>query len=100
MLYYLYSMQTKKAAQSSLYIIMFSQGASTLLSLATTDFVAIGPWLILGMVVCGILGGMAGRAVNAHIDAKRVDKLFIGLMAVIILICVYNALRLSGAVPL
>lgn len=99
-LYYLYNMQTKKAAQSSLYIIMFSQGASTLLSLATTDFVAIGPWLILGMVVCGIMGGMAGRAVNAHIDAKRVDKLFIGLMAAIILICVYNALRLSGVVPL
>ncbi len=42
------------------------------------------------MVVCGILGGVAGRAVNKRIDSERVDKLFIGLMVVIILINVYN----------
>ncbi len=50
------------------------------------------------MVTCGILGGIAGRSVNKHIDAKRVDKLFIGLMVVIILINVYNIAKYTGLV--
>ena len=89
-LYYFFSMQTKEAAQNSLYIILFSQVASTLRSVLTMDLASISIALIAGMVVCGILGGVAGRAVNKRIDSERVDKLFIGLMVVIILINVYN----------
>lgn len=54
------------------------------------DLASVSIALIAGMVVCGILGGVAGRAVNKCIDSERVDKLFIGLMVVIILINVYN----------
>ena len=89
-LYYFFSMQTKEAAQNSLYIILFSQVASTLRSVLTMDLASVSIALIAGMVVCGILGGVAGRAVNKCIDSERVDKLFIGLMVVIILINVYN----------
>ena len=89
-LYYFFSMETKEAAQNSLYIILFSQAASTVRSILTMDLASISIALIAGMVACGILGGVAGRAMNKRIDSERVDKLFIGLMVVIILINVYN----------
>ena len=46
--------------------------------------------LLAGMIIAGLLGGMAGRSINKKIDDRTVDKLFIGLMAVIILINIYN----------
>ena len=46
--------------------------------------------------ICGIGGGMAGRRLNKKLDNAAVDKLFMGLMAVIICICVYNLVRYSG----
>ena len=95
-LFYFYSMDTKTAAQNSLYIILFSQATSTVVALFTTDLSSVSIVLLALMAACGILGGMVGRAVNAHIDAKQVDKLFAGLMVVIIGICIYNFVRLSG----
>lgn len=97
-LYYFFSMETKEAAQNSLYIILFSQAASTIRSVLTMDLASISIGLIVGMVTYGILGGIAGRSVNKHIDAKRVDKLFIGLMVVIVLINVYNIAKYTGLV--
>lgn len=48
------------------------------------------------MILCGILGAMAGRAINKKIDDAIVDKLFILLMGVIILINVYNTFKYLG----
>ncbi len=94
-LFYFFTMSTKRAAQSSLYIILFSQATSTVSALVggvpNLDVV-----LLAGMAVCGILGGVAGRAVNKHIDDAAVDKLFCGLMVVIILICGFNVFRYLG----
>ena len=42
---------------------------------------------------CGVLGGICGRIINKRIDERCVDKLFSGLMVVIVLICVYNAAK-------
>ena len=47
--------------------------------------------ITLVLMVCGgILGGMAGRKVNKKLDEQAVDKLFIGLMVLMILINIYN----------
>ena len=48
------------------------------------------------MIAAGLLGGICGRAINKKIDDKVVDKLFIGLMAVIILINIYNTVKYLG----
>lgn len=90
---YFFSMDTKTAAANSLYIILFSQAASLLATLATRsvpDFRL--PALIL-MVAGGIGGGIVGRGFNRKMDNRAVDKLFMGLMLLIICICVYNAVR-------
>ena len=56
-LYFFFSMGTKMAAQNSLFIILCSQATSTVTSLPTVDFSVIDVTLIIGMIVCGIMGG-------------------------------------------
>ena len=88
-LYFFFGMDTKTAA-NSLYIILFSQAtsfATTLITRTLPQFTAIT--LVL-MVFSGILGGAAGRIVNKQMDNQRVEKLFVGLMGLIILASAYN----------
>lgn len=92
-LFFFFSMDTKKAAQNSLYIILFSQGASLINTLATKTVPELDIGLLAVMVFCGILGGAAGKIVNRHIEAGMVNKLFMGLMVIIMLICVYNMVQ-------
>lgn len=80
-LYYFFSMDTKTAAQNSLYIILFSQLASLAATLATGSVPEFAPPALVLMIAGGVLGGMAGRAV---------EKLFILLMLVIVGISCYN----------
>ena len=90
---YFFSMDTKTAAANSLYIILFSQTASLLATLLTASVPEFRiPALIL-MVAGGIGGGIVGRKLNKKMDNKAVDKLFIGLMVLIVCICIYNAVR-------
>ena len=89
---YFFSMDTKTAAANSLYIILFSQLASLIATLISgvPEFRILA--LIL-MVAGGIGGGIVGRKLNKKMDNRAVDKLFIGLMVLIVGICVYNAVR-------
>ncbi|MGI6578707.1 MAG: sulfite exporter TauE/SafE family protein [Saccharofermentanales bacterium] len=92
-LYFFFSMSTKIAAQNSLYIILLSQITSvlsTILAGEVPEFSVI--WLVI-MVIGGIGGGIAGRYINTFIDDAKVNKLFIGLMVVIIGISIYNSWR-------
>ena len=87
-------MDTKTAAQNSLYIILFSQITSIINTMVTGTIPQFTVGLLILMVVGGILGGMVGRRINKRIDDKTVNKLFIGLMVIIMAICVYNIFRL------
>ena len=89
-LFYFFSMDTKTAAQNSLYIILFSQITSLVNTLITHTVPEFEVGLLILMVGGGIFGGAAGRIVNKRMDVNMVNKLFIGLMAVIMLICAYN----------
>ncbi|MEG1847677.1 MAG: sulfite exporter TauE/SafE family protein [Lachnospiraceae bacterium] len=92
-LYYFFSMTTKKAAQNSLYIIFFSQAASFLKTMVDGSAPVFPIALLAGMVIAGILGGSFGRKINRKIDEVIVNRLFIGLMVVIILINTYNIVK-------
>lgn len=89
-LYYFFSMETKTAAQNSLYIILFSQITSLLNTLISRTVPEFSLGLLVLMVVGGLLGGIAGRAINKKIDADTVNRLFIWLMVAIMFINVYN----------
>lgn len=89
-LYYFFSMETKTAAQNSLYIILFSQITSLLNTLISRTVPEFSLGLLVLMVVGGLLGGIAGRTINKKIDADTVNRLFIWLMVAIMFINVYN----------
>lgn len=88
-----FSMDTKTAAANSLYIILFSQIASLLATVATGSVPAFRMLALALMVAGGIGGGIVGRRLNRKMDNRAVDKLFIALMILIVLICVYNTVR-------
>jgi len=90
---YFFGMDTKTAAANSLYIILFSQAASLLTTLVTASVPEFRILALILMVAGGIGGGIVGRKLNKKMDDRAVDKLFIGLMVLIVAICVYNALR-------
>lgn len=86
-------MNTKTAAQNSLYIILFSQTTSLINTIATGTVPDFTIGLLALMTGGGILGGVAGRKINKRIDSIKVNKLFVGLMMMILLICIYNIYR-------
>ena len=90
---FFFSMDSKTAAANSLYIILFSQAASFLSTLITRSVPEFEILALALMVAGGIGGGIVGRSLNKKMDNKAVDKLFIGLMVLIVGICVYNAVR-------
>ncbi len=89
-LFFFFSMTTKTAAENSLYIIFFSQTASLISTLVTGSVPLFEPIVLVVMAAGGILGGVSGRALNKRIEESTVDKLFIGLMVLMILINIYN----------
>ena len=89
---YCFGMDTKTAAANSLYIILFSQAASLIATLIS-GLPEFRVFALILMVAGGIGGGIGGRSLNKKMDNKAVDKLFIGLMVLIVGICVYNAVR-------
>ncbi len=92
-LYFFFSMDTKTAAQNSIYIILFSQLTSLISTIVTHSVPDFTSGILLLMIFGGIFGGICGRAVNKKINARTVSRLFIVLMAIIMIICAYNIVR-------
>ena len=90
-LFFAFSMDTKKAAANSLYIIMCSQAASFLTSCVQRTIPDVKLLYLAAMVSGGVLGGLIGSGVNKKISSAATDRLFAALLCVIILICCYNA---------
>lgn len=95
---YFFSMGTKEAALSSLYIIMFSQITSLIQTCVTGTIPEVKVSYLAAMIIGGILGGTLGSKVNKKIDENGVNKLFIALMIVIVGINIYNAVKFGSAV--
>lgn len=95
-LYYFFSMDTKKAAVNSILIILLSQIASLLMSIVTASVPAFSWGMLISMVVAGALGGFLSAKLQKKMSAALTDKLFIGLLVVIFAICIYNTVRMLG----
>ncbi|MGB8451010.1 MAG: sulfite exporter TauE/SafE family protein [Anaerocolumna sp.] len=92
-LFYFFSMQTKTAAQNSLYVILFSQFTSLFNSVVTATIPQFSIPLLVLMCTGGVLGGYLGRKINRKISNQVIDRLFMDLMGVIIFINIYNVYR-------
>ncbi len=87
---YFFGMDSKTAAMSSIYVILFSQAASLLLTLIGGTVPVFSPIALVLMMCGGVGGAMIGRKINKKIDGATVDKLFLLVMLLIICISVYN----------
>lgn len=92
-LYFFFSMDTKTAASCSLFIILFSQITSLAFTLLSGSVPSFRVLTLVLMILGGVAGGIIGRFVNKHISAKVVDKLFMGLIVLIVCISLFNLVR-------
>lgn len=93
LLVYFFTMDTKQAAINSLYIIMVSQFASLISTLINHDVPVFDMGILILMVIGGVAGAMLGNKINKKFTSADVDKLFIGLMIIIILVNIYNLIK-------
>lgn len=92
-LFFFFSMESKQAALYSIYIIMFSQVSNLLFTIAKRDVPPHKISVLVLMICCGIVGGLLGNIINRKLNHEKVDKLFSGLLFIIVCISVYNICR-------
>ena len=97
LLFFLFSMDAKTAAKNSIFIIMFSQLAS-LSSALVQGNVPVFSWPQLALMAAGGVGGaLLGAGLAKRLDSRGVEKLLLGLMAVIIAINACNVWAYGSA---
>lgn len=89
-LYLLFSMDSKKAALNSIYIIFFSQVMSIALTVARLAIPSFNTIDLIVMMAGGIAGGIIGPVISRKLSLRGVDLLFSAVMVVIISISIYN----------
>lgn len=89
---WLFGMDTKTTALTSLYIIFFSQTVS-FISTCITGLPPFEPLLLLLMAVLAVLGATLGRTLSKKMDSRKVDVLFMCMLVIIIAISIYNTVR-------
>jgi len=94
---FLFSMDTKQAAINSLYIIFFSQVANLGTNLAQGAVPDFSVGLLAIMMTSGICGAMAGRSLSGKLHYRQIDRLFMGIMVVIIFLSAYNIIKFGAA---
>lgn len=92
-LYYFFSMPTKKATQNSLFIVLFSQLTSTMKTVLFDGIPEFDITILAGMVILGIIGSEAGRRINKRIDNRQATLCLEGAMILIMMINIYNIIR-------
>ena len=94
-LFFFFSMDTKKAAANSIYIIMFSQLSGLFESLILKNVPEIDLFILVLVISAGLLGGILGSEINKKLSAATVDKLFMGFMIFIVCINIFNVLKFA-----
>ena len=87
---YLFSMETKEAAANSLYVVMFSQGASLAHLLLNGAVPGFAPATLLLMMAGGVAGALIGGRINKTVSPAAVRTLYIALMTVILAMSCWN----------
>lgn len=93
---YFFSMPTKKATQNSLFIVLFSQLASTIKTVLAEGIPAVNIAVLLGMMLLGIAGSEIGRNINKRIDNRQATRCLEGAMVLIMVISAFNIKKFLG----
>ena len=91
-LFLFFSMDAKTAAKNSLYIIVFSQLAGILKTVAAGTVPAFAWPVLFCMAFGGVCGALQGSGISAHISNHGVEKALQALLIVIVCINIRNAM--------
>lgn len=89
-LFLFFSMETKKAAENSIYIIFISQFFAFVKSIANGLADDLNIPILLSMVVCGVIGSELGSRINDRVSNHRSTTLFKGAIIIVGFICISN----------
>lgn len=98
-LFFFFSMDAKEAAKNSLYIILFSQAASLLAALFSGTVPPFSPTSLVFMMLGGVGGALAGRALSKRLQNSGVERLFHYIMLFIIATSLYNMYKYTRGMP-
>lgn len=90
-----FSMDSKPAAQGSLFIIAFSQAASFIYTLVSGGLPFFTLELLFGMCTAAVAGSVLGRQLAS---ASAIDRLYLFSLILIAAICCYNFLNFVGVI--
>jgi uncharacterized protein len=93
---FFFAMETKPAAQASLFIIAFSQTASLIYSLVRGGLPEFAPVALLGMCVAAVAGSVIGRKIARRVSSQVIDRTYLFALVLIICVCCYNFARFTG----
>ena len=89
-LFFFFSMNAKEAAKNSLYIIIFSQLSSIVISILTHS-VPVFQWVdLMAMMTGGVSGALVGAVVSKRIDNTGVESILKVMLLTIVLDIVVN----------
>ena len=92
-LYFFFSMQAKEAALNSLYVILFSQTASLIMTVSTGAVPHVPALWLAAMVVGGVAGAIAARHIGRRMGNHGIERVLQAMMVLIVLLSTYNVLR-------
>lgn len=94
-LVFFFSMESKTAAQASLFIIAFSQTASLIYTLASGSMPDFSLVVLVGMSLMAVMGSVVGRGLSKRMDSATIDRLYVFALLLIIVISLYNFARFA-----
>ena len=98
LLAFLFSMDSKTCAATSISIILFSQTASFLSTLLGGRVPEFSPVMLGLMIAGGVGGGFLGSALVKKMDNAKVDRFFTWMLAFLAVISGWNLWRFLGMV--
>ena len=90
---YFLSLDSKTTALYSIYVILFSQISSLLLTLFTGSVPIVKVAYLIVMIVGGVLGGVLGSKISIKLTNKNIDTIFNYVLFAIIIISIYNSVH-------
>ncbi len=87
---FFFSMPTKQATENSLYVILISQIAALLKTALSASIPPVMPFILVGMILCGIAGSELGGRLNKRLNNRGATVTFEAVMVLVMAVCVYN----------
>lgn len=85
-----FAMNTKQAGLYSIFIIFFSQISSLSLTFITANIGGYDLTMLPGMMVGGVLGGVAGSSLSKWLSIEKVEVIFKVVISGLVLLNIYN----------